>query len=283
MQPRIVYALRAIENAGSAEGVILPEISDIHEIRILPFSNPGPPLDTEDFPGDFHEVSSRSPKQALWNRSLGQMSVSMKEPSPLNLVRRTPKASTNCVIKLSLKPFDAFARTIRPENWSLLVESCLHVKTFYSTQPLRGMPSLRPRKKFPDLRHRSAFMVLESRRYSLLSWRLNWLTKNGTISQDPQPSWTTTIDLPVSVPKSLTPTFLSRLAARTYALKMKVRVLGINHDPFELEVPVQVIYQGSTRTGQPQVELTEEHLNDTRNSVSPPAIPDFSMPEECPV
>jgi len=279
MQPKIVYAMRAILRPETSEDTSQTELIQTKEVRIMPFSAPGPPLHLEDFPGELNEVSRRSLRQALWTRSLGTMKVSMKEPSPLNLGTMAPRASTTCYIKLSLKPLDAFARTIRPESWSLTVKSCLHVKTFYSTQPLQATPSLPLLRECPDIRHHSTFMEPESRRIDMLSWRLNRLSKYGTISKNSQPSWTTTIALPISAPKSLLPTFLSTLAARTYALTIKLRLLGVHHDPFELEVPLQMVYEVSTRTPQPSDELMEERGSNCWNLTEPPSIPDPGVPE----
>jgi hypothetical protein len=53
------------------------------------------------------------------------------------------------------------------------------------------------------------------------------------------------LDVPVTLPRHLTPEFVHRYAARLYTLVVRVTLPDFSHKPFELEVPLQVVYAQS--------------------------------------
>jgi len=66
------------------------------------------------------------------------------------------------------------------------------------------------------------------------------------------PIWTATLPLLVEPPKSLPPSFLGQLL-----LSGCPRIEGTRHDPFELEVPMKVVYRdpnGDSKTTQTSLD-----------------------------
>lgn len=55
--------------------------------------------------------------------------------------------------------------------------------------------------------------------------------------------WTTDLCVPISVPKTLLPTFLNTVSARQYALVLRVAVAGLKHGRvLEVTLPLQLIF-----------------------------------------
>jgi hypothetical protein len=266
MQPRIAYAIHATLSLGYSRDGHSTILDERREIRLMPFSAVSPFLQIDRFPASSNSISGMPLKQNIWASSMGEMKISVDEPSPLNLCTIAPKATTECSIKLRLTPKKALATNIRPESWGCTVESRLHIKTYYSVRPLPKRLDLHLRGL--QFRLRSEFTRAESRDFNSLSWRLDRLSRYGTIIEDPQPSWIGIVTLPINASKLLLPSFLSTFAARLYAIKVKVKLLGVRHDPFELEVPLQVVYNPLTSMHHLLHDLMEPSLVTRRNSVS---------------
>ena len=282
MQPKIAYALHAILSLGPGADGCRTTLDERRGVRLMPFTTVSPPVQIDNLPAAPSAVSVRSLKQTLWTRPLGEMKISVDEPSPLNLCSETPRASTKCLIRLHLTPKCALTTTVRPECWGCIVESCLHIKTFYSVRPLPNLSDIYLVRLRSDLRVHSDFTKIESREANGLSWRLHRLSRFGTIIKDPQPSWIGIFTLPISTSKSLLPTFLSTFAARLYAIKIKAKISGVRHEPFELEVPLRVVYDSPTITHQLFRDREEGSLVSRRNSVPVPDILDplVLLPED---
>jgi hypothetical protein len=55
--------------------------------------------------------------------------------------------------------------------------------------------------------------------------------------------WDANIGFPISAPKNLSPTFLSSLTTRRYALRIIIRVVNMHHAAFELQLPLQIVHE----------------------------------------
>jgi len=242
-QPSIVYAIDAVLESRSVSSAMIATSRDVREIRIMPFTTASPPLDLGHFPNDYRTTSVRQVKQHLWSKALGEMTVSMVEPSPLNVCTSASRAVTEVALKIEFKPLDAVKMSICPHRWNCLVDLRLHVKTFYSTRLLEQTPCIDMLRRRSQFWLRSKYIKLPSFKLDTLPWRLNRLSPHGTILQNQSPSWVATITLPISAPNTLLPTFLTILTARTFALQVNFKIVDVYHGPLELEVPLQVVFK----------------------------------------
>jgi hypothetical protein len=264
MQPKIAYAIHATLSSGSGRVGSRTVLEETREIRLMPFNTVSSPVQIRHLPAAPSSTSVRSLKQNIWASPLGEMKVSVNEPSPLCLHTMAPRASTKCLVRLHFTPKLDFASTVRPESWGCTVRSYLYIKTFYSVRPLPKLPDLLLLQPQAHLRLRSGFTRVETQTTNTLSWRLDRLSRHGTITENSQLPWIAIVTLPITVSKSLLPTFNSMFAARLYTIKMTVKVLGVRHEPFELEVPLQVVYGSSMDKN---CLLYEEAIVNERNSV----------------
>lgn len=237
MQPLIVYEIcSSLTYVGGGIDSRWTRVDDRHAIQLVPRLICGPPIEVEDFPGEFQTTSVRRLRQGLLRSHYGQMTMSADEPGPLCLdAAAFPMPTTVCLIQVEYTPARGLARSnVHLKPWLCNVRPQLHVKTYYSTCKLWEMPRKPRRSTSSDIRLRSEVIELGSRELRLGSWQAaDWTAS----------SWTTTVSLPVSAPSQLLPAFVTGLAARSYALKLTVRLPGVAHKPFELEVPLQVAYE----------------------------------------
>jgi hypothetical protein len=242
MQPLISYAICAVaEFRGRVTDPSL-EVQDIREIKLIPFTEIGPPLAIEDFPGEYTSISTKSLAKTPFGGLFGEMSISMNEPSALRFTEVSPSACTLGYLRIVLRCVGAPANNAEPRRLMCTIHSGIHVKTLSSTTPLRGMPSYSMLKTEKQLRIRACCIDLQTRKIDAHSWgREGGHQPSG--DREPQASiWATTLILPIWCPSRLPPTFCSTLAALRYALRVRLDIRGMYHSPFTLEVPLQVLY-----------------------------------------
>lgn len=268
MQPFIYYNIRAVVRYRDVTIGPPVEIQESREILLIPFTEASPPLEIQDFPGEYYPISTRKLKSSRLADAFGEMSISMEEPPPLRITPNGPHASTVGKLQLILRPADGVVGNTKFDiwSWSCAIESHILVKTFYSTLPLHSMPGHCLVDEQSRVQVRSYAKELVPRTINILSWRphdkqhteLNTSTTTQARSTTP---WIMTLDLPVTAPSSfsLLPTFCSTLAARSYALRIHLRIKGLHHETFVLVVPLQVIYCN-------QIDKARQ---DTRNHSSP--------------
>jgi hypothetical protein len=242
MQPLINYNIRAVVRfRGGADGPSM-EMQGNREIPFIPFTEASPPLEIGDFPGEFLSISTQPLKISRFAAPFGEMDISMGEPQPLRFSTNGPSASTVSKLQLTLRLADAVASKVKPHTWSCTIESHILVKTFFSTVPMRSMPGNCLIDAQSRVQGRSDAMELATRTVAMTAWRLDWHSELEKPSQAGSAPWTMTLDLPVTVPSTLVPTFCSSLAARRYALRLRLKIKGLHHSTFVLVVPLQVIY-----------------------------------------
>jgi len=78
MQPFIHYNIRAVVRYRDV--VIGPsvEMQESREILLIPFTEASPPLEIQDFPGEFFPISTRTLKSSRLAGAFGEMSISIK-------------------------------------------------------------------------------------------------------------------------------------------------------------------------------------------------------------
>jgi hypothetical protein len=240
MQPLISYAIRAVLELRGPVAGLLRELQDTRNILLIPFTGPSPPLAIDDFPGEYVVESKTLLTKIPYRNSFGEMSISMNEPSALVFTGGTPNATTLGYMNLILKPVNGVGSSNAPEPLKCTIYSQIHVKIFYSTMPLRGMPTYSMLKGKSGLRVQSRYINLQTRKIRAHSWRPDERPKPGG-NREIKDSWTTILVLPICGSSRLLPTFCSTLAALRYALRVRVNIGGFHHSPIALEIPLQVL------------------------------------------
>lgn len=243
MQPLIKYSI---------EASVLPTESRRHctaariasrGINIMPIEYASPPLCTG-ITGKFPLRSTKILRQHLWSKSLGELEVSAVEPSPLNGLTSAPRASSTVCLKLAFRPQHYYTTNPPPFEWSCEVQYRILAKTFYATFIFEEPPDVYM-KSNANIELHSKVVTAEKRSFKTSSWRLDRLSKHGTIVQNERLPWMTRLFVPINAPKTLLPTFLAQLAARKYSLWISVRIRDFYHNQLEVEVPLQVVFDPS--------------------------------------
>jgi len=84
----------------------------------------------------------------------------------------------------------------------------------------------------------------ETREYCSICWTKEALTdqENNNPRLPHNEAWLATLDVPVNISKSLSPTFLNVLSAQRYAVLLRISIQNLHHGVLELIIPVQLIY-----------------------------------------
>jgi len=251
MQPLISYSLNAVILFPPRPG--RPHIESRitrRNISITPLSRLAPPLEIGHLQQKYSLFSAQAIKAHYWTRSLGVLEVSGMEPSPLNMLARTPRAASNLSLRLKFKPEQEFAMHVRPFEWTFLVEHSIVARTSYCTRLIGDPFDTREGNRKPYMRTVDEVVTSERRLLNNASWRLDRISDLGTISPSATPSWVTSLSLPVTARKSLIPTFTTLLGARRYCLKVKLTISNLHHTPLEVQLPLQVYFESNQDSGQ---------------------------------
>ena len=226
------------------------------KILIVPSIPMAPPLQMNDFPDEYVLTCKRTLRKRLWNRPIGKMVISAVEPSALNISTRAPKATTVVSVKLLFEPSKA-GIPVEPYEWTATVKYHLRSTTFVTTKPFKSAPNYEIVKKSSLLQKFSTTTSSEIRECETLPWRLNRISSQGTILPDaPIKPWTTTLLVPVNVPKSLIPTFLGPILTRRYKIVLQVDLSNLSHGPLNLQIPVQIVNDQPHALGKPQEAMS---------------------------
>lgn len=242
MRPMITYMLTACAvHIGSGKTYWCKQ-----EISIMPSMAAAPPLQIEHFQHEYTVTSGTALRRHVWSRSIGKLTVSAVEPQPLNISTSAPQASATASIKLLFEPCKAQKLFARPYDWDITVKSFLRIKTFFTTQPFKQIPTQKTLESDPLIRMDSQATLADLRCCDTLPWRLHRLSSVGTIVTDASSTpWTSILTVPVNASKTFLPTFLSPLSARRYVLMLDLNIEGLSHGTLALEIPIQVIHDPS--------------------------------------
>ncbi|BCS25014.1 uncharacterized protein APUU_41458S [Aspergillus puulaauensis] len=260
MQPLVQYTLHAnlIAHRYSSHSVLPFKLDSTVEIQICPRSGCQPPTAVDDFPGEFQLTSVRRIRQhPLWGRTLGGMTITTTEPPPvvIGTSNATAQATSQCKITLIFKPRNPTKAAIPPLGLLRgIIRAQLHIKTYYSTQTFQQVPQRPPlrtqTRTLPSsaFRLRSEFLELGTYRVQITHWEF---ASPSAASNSTSPGtsckfgaeWASSICLPIHTPAGIVPTFASSFAVRSYCLRLNIVLNGLSHKPFELESPLQIIYE----------------------------------------
>jgi hypothetical protein len=245
MQPLIKYSIRVVvgPKISNGHGIDSKPCSVTREVFIVPFCTKAPPVAVEDLPGEYRLLATKTLKQHLWSKGMGQLEASACEPAPLNMATSAPRSASCLSLRLTYQLPYKIAMRVRPRDWQVLIESKIITFTFYSCLPLETAPNMQDVKMKPSIRLDSNLIFSETKLFTNLPWCLNKPSVDRTIPTSPSFLWVAKVDVPINVSKELLPTFFTPLAARRYALKITVRVAGLHHVAPELQLPLQLVHE----------------------------------------
>ena len=102
-QPSIEYSLRPLVILDNREEDGNKTIETALPVIIAPYTDEFPPTETKDFPAEFKEQDSKVLRRHLMTGDLGELTVSIREPSALRYEVQALQARTSASAKLEFK------------------------------------------------------------------------------------------------------------------------------------------------------------------------------------
>lgn len=275
-QPRIDYRLRAVAKIRSPEGDF-KTVQGEKEITVMPCSEPEPPVEVADFPGEFVGSATNGFRASFFGAQY-LMTLSMSEPSPISMGSVQGRHTTTLRFKVEIQA--AAGKEPSTNLYSLFqdlkdlkfkIQSVLRAKTYYSTQPFPMTPSQTMVTAQGPIRLHDSVLKMSEVEVVSSSWQPKFLdevpcyeeaVRTGSISSGSSHSssirhgsqtsvrlpnapssiraWTTSLDVPLELNATPLPTFCSAIASRQYSLIARIRVKGALVREFVLEAPLQL-------------------------------------------
>lgn len=142
----VVYSLRA---QSISKGICI-EKSHL-ELDIFPRASPLPPLDTQDFPGEYRLTGLKALHNGLIPKKCGVLTIGTREPRPLELCQHTDTASTKIALDFQFKKSSSGPRPEPPMFSDCDVTTTLKAFTFVSTSKQMSAPTMRQSISSPGL------------------------------------------------------------------------------------------------------------------------------------
>jgi hypothetical protein len=275
-QPRIDYRLRAVAKIRSPEGDF-KTVQGEKEITVMPCSEPSPPVEVADFPGEFIGSAENGFRASLLGAQY-LMTLSMSEPSPISMasVQGRHTITLRFEVEIQAAAGKEPSTNLYPLSQGLKdlkfkIQSILRAKTYYSTQPFPTIPSQTMVTAQGPIRLHDSVLKMSEVEVVSSSWQHKFLddvpcyeeaVRTGSISSGSSHSssirlgsqtsvrlpnvpssiraWTTSLDVPLELNGTLVPTFCSAIASRQYSLITRIKVQGASVREFVLEAPLQV-------------------------------------------
>ncbi|KAL2793806.1 hypothetical protein BJX66DRAFT_338536 [Aspergillus keveii] len=244
MQPLIIYTIKARVVYHRKGDTCLSTATSEQSVHLLPRSGYHPPCALEDFPEDFRASVTRTIKRSAWPRPLGVMEISTVEPDPIFLqAPSTAMVASCCQISVAFTPAKPDIQGRYANLLKFHVQTDLRTKTYLSTRPMESVPDRQAISCSRGICLRSEMLRLQEMDLQMKGWTV---ASHRTSDKGPLLPGTShlasSLDIPVTIPGHLTPEFVHHYAARLYALVVRVTLPDFSHKPFELEIPLQVVY-----------------------------------------
>jgi hypothetical protein len=267
-QPSITYQLRAtveLIDEGGVPGLLRTSMPVVLRANTTEY----PPTETEDFPSEFKEFESKVIRKTLTGRPLGTLTISIQEPPALKYGSLSSQSSTKGQLRMDFEAADSSNAYSTLKGMNFTLYSLIRVKTFYSVTPFPRLPSQSLLVSEDQFKLRDAVIKLDAGRNYPVSWRYIYnmdaystsdsigstveppklFAHNAPAKQQPSPhppipdgKWTAIIEVPIHLHARVIPTFCNSLVARVYSLIVRLRISGVKCDPFDFEVPLQVVH-----------------------------------------
>ncbi|KAL2803001.1 hypothetical protein BJX63DRAFT_437371 [Aspergillus granulosus] len=273
----ITYLVRAVlcfHTDGTQDELVATVTKNI---KILPYTQIQPPLQTAWFPHEFTPSALIPLRRHIMGRSYGSLNFGAIEPFPLVYSSLSDSPSTNCELTITASITASAVNYLR--SISLVINPAIYVRTFYSTRPIPCVSGRKSPTQDKQLRLEINMIQLESQRFVQMNWASKYPSatvhqpgiraqqnenESGYLDSPYEPStptpgssdilpenvlgvWETAIRVSVKPLKALLPTFCSALIARSYSLFLRVRVSGVYTRHVALEIPLQVVYSAPSQ------------------------------------
>jgi hypothetical protein len=212
------------------------------EIVIMPTHSTSPPVYVDSCQQEYRLNSNVKVRRHICGRSKGKLQLSADEPSPLNLLATRQRTSTSVFMKAVFNASTANS-SIEPCKWTLVVRSHLCLRFFYSANPFDHEPTLVDVQANRQVAMRTETAIAETREYSNLSWRMDRISEQGMIAKSDKVHlrWIAELQVIVTAPKVLSPSFLAPTVALRHSIVLNVAILGLPRSSTTVEVPVQIV------------------------------------------
>ena len=270
----VSYALRVIvTRRQKCEGKPCVLADSLQKVRVIPATEIQPPLAVQGAKDSGYCLrKEKDIKKGMFKGKLGRLTVEVEQPKSLSIpsVRSRQSGPVTTVAAINLR-FDPVHDHAKPPRLSGLV-SKLKVRTFYSTIPLRSIPTISATSLY-DPHHGTCneTVRLSCRNVESVAWTTH--DSSIPISQQPRresvasitrdsipiPSeppiakvfYTSQVLVPINLPmnsKTFVPTFHSCLISRTYALDLSLSIStvgkAVTAPTVHLKVPLQISAEG---------------------------------------
>lgn len=242
MQPLIEYTIRCAATFHAPGQRKNMDVYSSCKLKLIPFTEVGPPIEQTDFPGEFKTRCTAVVKKHPLASSFGEVSISMREPEPLRMLSNGIAQCSKGWIKFTFRPSRISDSQPCPKRWTCKFVSQIHIKTFYSSEPISEMASNDLLERDSHIRLRSTHICLGSRMVDLTLRELEEVTPGDRPGRYGTRAYSATLLLPIGNLNNLLPTFCSPLAARRYSLQVRLSIKGFCHHQLLLEAPLQVHY-----------------------------------------
>jgi hypothetical protein len=121
------------------------------ELDIFPRASPLPPLDIQDFPGEYRLTGLKALYKGLIPKKSGVLTVGTREPQPLELCQHTDTVSTKIALDFRFQQSSNGSLAEPPIFSDCDVTTILKVLTFISTSEQMSAPTMQQSTSSPSL------------------------------------------------------------------------------------------------------------------------------------
>ncbi|KFY03633.1 hypothetical protein V490_00113, partial [Pseudogymnoascus sp. VKM F-3557] len=240
-QPSIAYYLRATVRLNTSGGAGSKTVDTSLPVIITPYTQEYPPTEITDFPTEFNEQETKVMRRYLMSRRLGAMTASMREPPALTYDVQSAHACTEASVKLELE-FESSSEVYRIlQNLTFNICPLIRIKTFYTLQSFRRLPSKDLLSLEGAMRFRDEMIKLDRKDVQGVSWKFVLQQSSQapetqpTIATPPVGKWTAQLPVPITADTRLLPTFCTSVVARLYAIIIQVKRHATQTEPMRDE------------------------------------------------
>lgn len=268
---RISYYIRVkiLRRRGSDDKFITLADSS-RKMRVTPNFEEGPPVHTEDHPGDYVLRVEKNIKKGIFKGKLGRLTVEAEQPKDLGL----SPCPASTLVPVSLW-FTVSDESFEPPKLGTLKVK-LRISTFFSASAINYIPRPSSHASNALLGHYGVSLLLSSRCMEGVKW-----TKQSSLGPT---TYNATLLVPINIPKckELVPSFMACFISRSYMLDLSVtvQVSTHSHPSVLLKVPLQVSHPSRSTPTIPATIAGNGSVDEffTPRSVAPPSISEQNIP-----
>lgn len=180
-QPSIKYELRSVVTISNAEQDGSKTIEAVQPVVMAPHTEEFPPTETKDFPTEFKETETNVLRRTLGGGTIGELTISIREPPALQYSADDLHARTfaTATLEISSQSSSQMHQTLQGLSFTIL--SLVRIKTFYSLETFPMLPSQSLLNLRSSTRMRDEMIKLETQSLRNLSWRYLYQMDSQTL------------------------------------------------------------------------------------------------------